>query len=322
MQAPRLEEIADAELFSGLTELRQREREATAEIVAFLAELDTRGSYREKGYSSLFAFCTQGLGYSEAGAYRRISVARGLRSHPELYEKLRSGALHLCGAAELVKVMTSENKGPLLKAASGCSKREVEILVAPLKQPVAPKREKIVVRSVKVQSETASQNLLPPGKAPLPEVAPRFSITFEADTEFMRLYEEARALMGGASTMQEVLRRALAQYVKRHAPVARQARRDARAKRVVAAKSSRHIPVAIRDAVALRDGCQCTYTAPDGRRCSERHSLQLDHIHPFALGGEHTMENLRLRCSAHNRLYAEQVYGREVIRRHSTNSRT
>ncbi|HEX2672307.1 MAG TPA: HNH endonuclease signature motif containing protein [Polyangiaceae bacterium] len=63
-------------------------------------------------------------------------------------------------------------------------------------------------------------------------------------------------------------------------------------------------------AVFLRDGKQCTYVSPDGRRCGARRCLELDHIEPVAAGGEATIENLRLRCRAHNQWYARQYFGK------------
>ena len=43
----------------------------------------------------------------------------------------------------------------------------------------------------------------------------------------------------------------------------------------------------------------------DARRC-----LELDHIAPYAVGGQCTVENLRLRCRAHNQRYARQYFGK------------
>jgi len=72
---------------------------------------------------------------------------------------------------------------------------------------------------------------------------------------------------------------------------------------------NRHCPAAVARAVFLRDGQQCSYVSPDGRRCSSRRCLELDHVDPRAVGGESTIENLRLRCRAHNQRYARQYYG-------------
>ncbi|HKO52386.1 MAG TPA: HNH endonuclease signature motif containing protein [Polyangiaceae bacterium] len=78
-------------------------------------------------------------------------------------------------------------------------------------------------------------------------------------------------------------------------------------------KSRRRYPAAVLRAVFLRDGKQCSYVSADGRRCSARRCLELDHVQPWAMGGEGTMENLRLRCRAHNQRYARQYFGKSRI---------
>jgi hypothetical protein len=75
----------------------------------------------------------------------------------------------------------------------------------------------------------------------------------------------------------------------------------------------RHYPAAVARAVFLRDGKQCSYVSPDGRRCSARRCLELDHVVPWAVGGEGTIDNLRLRCRAHNQRYARQYFGKSRI---------
>jgi hypothetical protein len=75
----------------------------------------------------------------------------------------------------------------------------------------------------------------------------------------------------------------------------------------------RHIPAAVRRAVFERDGNQCTYVAATGMRCPETHRLEFHHVMPFAAGGEHRASNLTLLCGAHNALAAEEDFGRELV---------
>lgn len=71
---------------------------------------------------------------------------------------------------------------------------------------------------------------------------------------------------------------------------------------------SRYIPAQIRRQVLLRDQNGCTYQDPKtGRVCGSRHGLQLDHLVPFSWGGAHSVENLALKCGAHNRFRAAQM---------------
>ena len=74
-----------------------------------------------------------------------------------------------------------------------------------------------------------------------------------------------------------------------------------------------HIPNTIRREVVARDGLQCTFVGEDGCRCTASSFLQIHHEQPWAKGGESTVRNLRMLCSVHNRLLAEQDFGRALI---------
>jgi len=73
-------------------------------------------------------------------------------------------------------------------------------------------------------------------------------------------------------------------------------------------KRSRYVPVAVRHAVYLRDCGQCTFMSEDGRRCEARARLELDHVKPWARLGGAGIDNIRLRCRAHNQLYARECF--------------
>ena len=75
------------------------------------------------------------------------------------------------------------------------------------------------------------------------------------------------------------------------------------------APGSRHIPAEVKRAVWLRDLGRCTFVGANNRRCTARSFLELDHIVPFAVGGEATVENLRLLCKIHNRHEADLYFG-------------
>jgi hypothetical protein len=76
-------------------------------------------------------------------------------------------------------------------------------------------------------------------------------------------------------------------------------------------EGSRHIPRKVRDKVYARDKGCCSYRSQEGRKCGSTHDLQIDHIVPFARGGDSSPENLRLLCGKHNRLEAERAYGKK-----------
>jgi len=66
--------------------------------------------------------------------------------------------------------------------------------------------------------------------------------------------------------------------------------------------------------VYVRDAGCCGFVGKNGRRCGTRVFLEMDHARPFALGGEATAENLKLRCRAHNQWQAWRYFGRARMR--------
>jgi hypothetical protein len=77
------------------------------------------------------------------------------------------------------------------------------------------------------------------------------------------------------------------------------------------------IPAAVRRAVWERDAGRCAWPLDGGSRCGSKHRLELDHVEPWARGGEPTVENLRLLCHRHNTLAARQIFGAVCTERYA-----
>ena len=119
----------------------------------------------------------------------------------------------------------------------------------------------------------------------------------------------------------------LDEFLERNSPESKQKRREKRERRqklnatpkVVAQRRngarSRQVPAKVRDEVYVRDGGRCAYVGTNGKRCTERQGLHVDHIMPFARGGKAAASNLRLLCAQHNMLEAERSYGPDFMKR-------
>jgi len=152
-------------------------------------------------------------------------------------------------------------------------------------------------------------------------------LRFTADTEFLELLEEVRALVSHRDAAQgqsdgdllSLMKRGLEAYrrelQKERFGVGRKSRLvpSQRTESGEPLGRSRHIPAAVAREVYLRDGGCCTFCSEDGRRCGARRFLELDHVLPWASGGESTVENLRLRCRAHNQHAARNHFGSGYI---------
>jgi hypothetical protein len=72
---------------------------------------------------------------------------------------------------------------------------------------------------------------------------------------------------------------------------------------------SRHVPVAVRRVVWRRDEARCAFVGPEGR-CPDRKYLEWHHVVPHGHQGPATVENVSLRCGAHNLYEGELVFGK------------
>ncbi len=132
-------QLSNTELLARVTQLARREREATAALIAHLAELDARRLYLAEGCPSLFTYGTQVLHLSEHAAYGRIEAARVARRFPVILERLGEGSVTLTTVGLLAAHLTPENHRDLLDMARHQSTRQVEELVARLRpQPPVP----------------------------------------------------------------------------------------------------------------------------------------------------------------------------------------
>jgi hypothetical protein len=396
--------LSDDEVLARTRRLVGRSNLLLAELLAHLAEVETRGIHRIRACSSLYAYCIYELRFSEDAAFRRVAAARLVRRFPALLDALASGELHLTGLLMLGPHLTESNLAEVLARAKHRTKRELARLVRVLDPlPAVPARIEplgpALARAIPAEPtwESFVQSFCPvrelaPGERPrdwmasendtgsadageeptttevaaparvdstapelvgaehagLEPLAPeRYKVQFTATEEYVRLVEEAKALLSHAApraTLDEIQLRALRTFVAllrkqkyatadapSHQAQSRArgepptSRRDTVATELEAEPSHagtnarhprqrvRHIPAAVRRAVFDRDGQQCTYFDAAGRRCPETHRLEFHHLEPFASGGEHTAENVALRCVAHNALAAEDDFGRELI---------
>lgn len=72
---------------------------------------------------------------------------------------------------------------------------------------------------------------------------------------------------------------------------------------------SRYIPAHVRRTVWQRDEGRCAFVADDGTRCNAARRIEFAHRDPYAKGGEHSVDNIALRCDAHNDYEASCDYG-------------
>jgi hypothetical protein len=334
--------LSDRDLLNHLSVLAGKEREAMVDLLAHLAALDARPAvYHAEGYGSLFTYCTRALRLSEDAACNRIEAARASRRFPAILDLLARGAVTLTAVRLIARHLTPENHQAVLERAKGRNRREIEVLVAELApRPDVPTS----VRKLPIPMTPASPSVpttASAGPEPIPAIAPsviavpptlrpvvqatapaRYRVQFTVGQATHDKLRRLQALLcreipdGDAGAIVDRALTVLLEQVER-AKLGRGAKRR-REPRIrpgtddgirTPPPASRHVSRAVRRAVSGRDDGQCAFVSPTGVRCMERKFLEFHHVQAYAKGGPPTIENISLRCRAHNQHEAEVVFG-------------
>lgn len=324
---PVFSNLTNDQLLTETSRLAANERGATVALIGAIAEVDSRRLYLGEGCSSLFTYCTRLLHLSEHAAYGRIEAARAARRFPLILELLGDGSVTLTSISLLVPHLTHENHARVLGEARHKSKREVEQQVAALRpQPSVPSViRRLPERSPSVQpggptaaraveDEGGNARAITSPPVPRPIVKPlapelfkiQFTVSRETHDKLRRAQDLLRhSIPNGdpAAIFERALTLLLADIERRKFATAARPRTDR-----PAGGTSRHIPASVKRAVWKRDAGQCAFVGTRGR-CEERGFLEFHHVEPYAAGGATTVENLELRCRAHNAHEAELFFG-------------
>ena len=337
-----LQSITDEQLLRDLKTAAERERHATAQLIALLAEMDARRLYLAEGYSSLFVYCTRCLHLSEHAAYGRIEAARAARKYPIALELLEDGSITLTTLCLLAPHLTPENHCELLEAARYKSKRDVEEQVSALRpMPAVPSLVRklpgsklasrpgvgVCVGQGVMSRLAACEDASEPPAAPqirdappviVPMAPERYKVQLTIGRETYNKLRKAQDLLRHVVPNGDpavVFDRALTLLLKdlERSKLGKTGRPRVKAS---ASAHGRHVPAGVRREVWARDEGRCAFVGSEGR-CAERGFLEFHHVIPFADGGPTTVDNLQLRCRAHNGYEARQYFGSLLLRERS-----
>ena len=219
-------------------------------------------------------------------------------------------AITLTTVTLLGRHLTDENHVALLESARHKSKAEVEMLVATLRpQPDVPPSVRSLPGDTTVCPELVERAVVRP-------LAPeRYQLQVTISTQTRAKLRRAQDLLRHTNRGTDeaaVIDRALTVLVAQLEQV-----KYGRTTRPRPARGSdptaRYVPAHLRRAVSERDGDRCAFVGTEGR-CGETAGLQYHHRIPFADGGPTTLDNLELRCPAHNAYEAERWFGPLFVR--------
>ncbi|MES2803185.1 MAG: HNH endonuclease signature motif containing protein [Bdellovibrionota bacterium] len=277
-----LSQVENHELLNRLEKLSRSERKITHLILWHILELENRRLYADRGFSSCFEYLTQGLGYSEGSANRRLQSARLLKQVPEAAQKIENGSLKLSQLAQVQKCLRHEkqNGKPLT------IERTQEILSL-VESKNTFETEKVLAKEFNRTIEIREK--LQPQK----DHSVKLELTLTA--EQMQELELAKSLLSHVcvqGTWAEVISYLAKNHNKKPKSTARS-----------------YLPVKLRRELFNKAKHCCEYLDPKThRKCTSKYQLQIDHIAPVAHGGDDQNTNLRILCRTHN-IHAAKVLG-------------
>jgi hypothetical protein len=326
-------QLTDDALLAEVKRLTRCERATTATLIAHLAEVDARELFRAEGCSTMFSYCTEVLRLSEHATFLRLRAARAAQQHPEILAELSSGALNLSSIKLIEPHLTRENEAELLDVARHKSKREVERLIRdryPLpevpstvrKLPMAAHAAQgaganpapsagLGAATLEVMCEPVARVRAPRPNVIAPLAPERYRVQFTASQALHDNLRRAQDLLrhripnGDVSQVFEFALTALVEKLEKQKLAATDRPRASRRP----APGSRTVPAEVRRAVWKRDGGRCAFIGKNERHCTETGFLEFHHVVAFAHGGEATIENIALRCRAHNQHEALLDFG-------------
>ena len=295
--------LSDNALIESLKNLVKTEREVTANILLHLLEVELRRLFSNYGCECILQYATKELRYTANEAGLRISAMRLLKELPakelpKLEEKIETGALtvtHLAKARTVFRKEVKANKArsideklELLAKIENTSKLEAEkTLVREAFVPVSfTKKVEVTLEQFPEALQAKLKRLMDLNVHVNPDMTVVELIELLADKALERkdpLKKAERAQLKVAAKATAEINNAVQHFPDRM-------------------KTSRYIPSAVRHAVYIRDKGIC-------QNCGSSRAMEVDHIKPYALGGEHKLENLRLLCRACNQRKAIEAYG-------------
>lgn len=288
--AAALTKIKDSTLLDQVLNLVRREKEIVVEVIAYLREIELRKLHLARGYSSMFAFATDFLGYSEAEAHIRIQAARLSQVLPEVCDKIQSGELSLSVAATAQAHLRKENlrrkeegrpllnvqeRREVLNLVTGSSSREAE---RNLNIHFAQPSKKVLTFAVSPELEQKIEKLM----------------DFMAHKNFDRDLSQVLDLLVSQELKKFEKQVSLRSEATKDIPKADKCN-------LPSANRKRYISTRTKSLVWAKYRGKCTYRDPlTGKSCDSTHGIQFDHRRPIARGGLTSFENLTLLCASHN----------------------
>lgn len=312
------------------------ERRLSMIVIYFMKE-----SYRRRVWAQNFPtfskYCVEKLKMSDSDFYRKFSIMKTLEELPEIESKIISGEIQATTVAKVNQFLYRESKAigtiipveekrEIFKQLEGLSHRQVEReLAIRSPQSAIPDKSRQITEQTFIRQFTSSLELeqkIARTKELLAHVLSQpasdcelftkvVDITLDKIDPIRREQKTSNKMKSTDAPLRNATPATRTNEVRAGKPHSSNKSFDSKSQ-----SPSRNIPADTRRFVLMRDGYACTHINEETKqKCGSRWALELDHIRPFAQGGDHSPENLRVLCRTHNQLRALETYGRPKMAR-------
>ncbi len=302
-----LEVISNETLVSSAKNLANELKKKDVLLLNHLREIKQRKLHILMGFHNLASFCVECLDISEDRAWRLSQAANVVSLFPKAMELLENNKTHLTHLSLLSPHITPANSEMILDRLPDLSKRDLEGFLSQVQ-----------------------------GDGSIRDAEPKVEITLRLTLDVVEKLEKAQGLLQKGNkkvTRDTVILQALEALLDKKDLVRKAERARSRQQKKLTQSTtctgaddvqvlsdnkptnlrSRYVPAEVRHQVYQTQLHRCSYSSSDGRQCRETANLQLDHKTMWCFGGEHSANNLRLLCPAHNQLAAAQALGDEFM---------
>ena len=320
-----IKSLSDLNLVVEAKKIVAEELRFTLEVLKYLREIDRRKLFSDYKYSSLKEFAMRELGYSSDEAESRITAMKIIKDVPVVETKVTSGELSLTHLKLAQNFFNNEkrkgdgeyskaDKLEFLENLSNTSTREAQKIM--FKESTAP--ETLVADRIKeISAETLEfkfqgsqklRNLIDHTKGLLAHKMPGAGLNEILEFALEKLVAELEISKTKTKTEIKASENAKsANIIETTKPVAERSDQESE----VESLQRGAVPKKVARAVFSMAKSKC-------ENCESVFALQIEHIHPRALGGTHELDNLKLLCRNCNLRQAVKVYGAEKMQAHFT----
>jgi len=282
-----LKTFSDKKLIIETKSAVKKEKHHTYIVLKHLTEIYRRRIYADDNYYSLHDYCIRELGYTSGEAQYRVCAVKLMLGSSKIEMAVKSGKLHLSNAVIMQNYIANQDIKP------GLVEREKLV-------------EKVMGKSKRQAKEIIEQ--IPAAKSP-GKISETKKVKIEVDAETKSLLDELAQLSGSneTKTLKEALKEKISEL---------KTKQYTQSNKVTAKPPThgiRYISTKVKAQVRIRGKNQCEYIDGGQKRCGQYKKLHIDHIKPFAMGGDNSPANLRLLCARHNQREAIKVFGVDKI---------